>query len=80
MQMDVTTNSFEERRQARQDCRQKEQEILDEAAALGKDVPQHELAAHLGAAAAQARTRCGSAKRRSATGSRRNRKSRPPCE
>jgi len=51
-QMDVTTNSFEERRQARQDCRQKEKEVLDEAAALGKDVPKHELAAHLGAAGA----------------------------
>ena len=51
-QMDVTTTSFEERLQARQDCRQEEQEILDEAAALGKDVPQHELAAHLGAAGA----------------------------
>ena len=51
-QMDVTTNSFEERRQARQDCRQKEKEVLDEAAALRKDVPQHELAAHLGAAGA----------------------------
>ena len=51
-QMDVTTNSFEERRQARQDCGRKEQEVLDEAAALGKDVPQHELAAHLGAAGA----------------------------
>ena len=51
-QMSVTTTSFEERRQAREDCRQKEQEVLDEAAALGKDVPQHELAAHLGAAGA----------------------------
>ena len=51
-QMDVSTNSFEERRQARQDCRQKEKEVLDEATALRKDVPQHELAAHLGAAGA----------------------------
>ena len=50
--MDVTTDSFEERRQARRDCEQKEKEVLDEAAALGKDVPQHELAAHLGAAGA----------------------------
>ena len=48
--MDVTTSSFEERLQARQDCRQKEQEILDEAAAIRKDMPKHELAAHLGAA------------------------------
>ena len=51
-QQRVTTSSFEERLQARQDCRQKEQEILDEAAALRKDVPQHELAGHLGAAGA----------------------------
>ena len=51
-QMDVTTNSFEERRQARQDCEQKEKGILDEAAALRKDVSQHELAAHSGAAGA----------------------------
>ena len=51
-QMDVTTNSFEERRQARQDCGQKEKGVLDEAAALGKDMPQHELAAHLGAGGA----------------------------
>ena len=51
-QMDVTTNSFEERRHARQDCGQKEKEVLDEAAALRKDVPQHELAAHLGVAGA----------------------------
>ena len=51
-QMDVTTNSFEERRQARQDCGQKEKGVLDEAAALRKDVPQHELAAHLAAAGA----------------------------
>ena len=51
-QIDVTTSSFEERLQARQDCRQKEQEILDEAAALRKDMPKHELAAHLGAAGA----------------------------
>ena len=51
-QMNVTTNSFEERRQARQDCRQKEKEILDEAAAIRKDMPQHELAAHLVAAGA----------------------------
>ena len=51
-QMDVTTNSFEERRQARQDCEQKEKEVLDEAAALRKDMPKHELAAHLGAAGA----------------------------
>ena len=51
-QQRVTTSSFEERLQARQDCRQKEKEILDEAAALRKDVPQHELAAHLGAAGA----------------------------
>ena len=49
-QQRVTTSSFEERLQARQDCRRKEKEVLDEAAALGKDVPQHELAAHLGAA------------------------------
>ena len=51
-QMDVTTNSFEERRQARRDCEQKEKEVLDEAAALRKDVPERELAAHLGAAGA----------------------------
>ena len=51
-QQRVTTSSFEERQQARQDCRQKEQEILDEAAAIRKDMPQHELAAHLGAAGA----------------------------
>ena len=51
-QQRVTTSSFEERLQARQDCRQKEQEILDEAAALRKHMPQHELAAHLGAAGA----------------------------
>ena len=51
-EMDVTTNSFEERRQARQDCGQKEKEVLDEAAAIRKDMPQHELAAHLGAAGA----------------------------
>ena len=51
-QMDVTTNSFEERRQARRDCERKEKEVLDEAAALRKDVPQHELAAHLAAAGA----------------------------
>ena len=51
-QQRVTTTSFEERLQARQDCRQKKKEILDEAAALRKDVPQHELAAHLGAAGA----------------------------
>ena len=52
MQMDVMTNSFEERRQARRDCEHKEKEVLDEAAALRKDMPQHELAAHLGAAGA----------------------------
>ena len=51
-QMDVTTNSFEERRQARRDCEQKEKEVLDEAAALRKDMPERELAAHLGAAGA----------------------------
>ena len=51
-QQRVTTSSFEERLQARQDCEQKEQEILDEAAALRKHMPQHELAAHLGAAGA----------------------------
>ncbi len=51
-QMSVTTTSFEERRQARQDCRQQEQEVLGDAAALRKDVPQHELAAHLAAAGA----------------------------
>ena len=51
-QMDVTTNSFEERRQARRDCEQKEKEVLDEAAAIRKDMPEHELAAHLGAAGA----------------------------
>ena len=51
-QMDVTTNSFEERRQARRDCEQKEKEVLDEAAAIRKDMPQHELAAHLGAGGA----------------------------
>ena len=49
---DVTTTSFEERLQARRDCRQKEKEVLDEAAALRKDVPKHELAAHLGVAGA----------------------------
>ena len=51
-QMDVTTSSFEERLEARRDCRQKEKEILDEAVALGKDLPERELAAHLGAAGA----------------------------
>ena len=51
-QMDVMTNPFEERRQARRDCQQKEKGVLDEASALGKDMPQHELAAHLGAAGA----------------------------
>ena len=51
-QQRVTTSSFEERLQARQDCRRKEQEVLDEAAALRKDVPQHELAAHLHATGA----------------------------
>ena len=51
-QMDVTTSYFEERMQAREDCRQKEKEVLDEAAALRKDMPKHELAAHLGAAGA----------------------------
>ena len=50
--MDVTTSTFEERLEARRDCKQKEKEILDEAAALGRDMPQHELAAHLGAAGA----------------------------
>ena len=50
--MDVTTSSFEERLEARRDCRQKEQEILGEAAALRQDMPKHELAAHLGAAGA----------------------------
>ncbi len=49
-QQRVTTASFEERLQARQDCRQKEKEVLDEAAALRKDMPKHELAAHLAAA------------------------------
>ena len=49
---DVTMRSFEERLQPRQDCRQKEKEVLDEAAALRKDMPQHELTAHLGAAGA----------------------------
>ena len=48
----VTTTSFEERLQARQNCRQKEKELLDLAAALGKDMPERELAAHLGAAGA----------------------------
>ena len=52
-QMDVTTSYFEERMQAREDCRQKEKEILDEAAALRRDMPKHELAAHLGAAGFQ---------------------------
>ena len=52
-QMDVTTSYFEERLQARQDCQQTEKEVLDEAAALGKDVPKHELAAHPGAAGFQ---------------------------
>ena len=51
-QQRVTTSSFEERLQARRDCRQNEKEILDEAAALRKDVPQHEFAAHLDAAGA----------------------------
>ncbi|MCY4584349.1 MAG: hypothetical protein OXE50_16375, partial [Chloroflexi bacterium] len=51
-QQRVTTSSFEERLQARQDCRRKEQEVLDEAAALGKEMPQGELAAHLHAAGA----------------------------
>ena len=49
---DVTTTSFEERLQARQDCRQREKEVLKEATALRKDVPKHELAAHLGAVGA----------------------------
>ena len=78
-QMDVTTNSFEERRQARQDCEQKEKEVLDEAAALRKDMP-NASSPLIWAPPALARTRSGSAKRRSATGSPRNRKSRPPCE
>ena len=51
-QQRVTTTSFEERLQARQDCRQKEKEVLDEAAALRKDMPKHELGTHLGAAGA----------------------------
>ena len=51
-QMRVATSSFEERMQARRDCGHKEKEVLDEAAALRKDVPQRELAAHLGAAGA----------------------------
>ena len=51
-QMDVTTSSFEERLEARRDCRQKEKEILDEAVALRQDLPERELAAHLGAAGA----------------------------
>ena len=51
-QQRVTTSSFEERLEARRDCRQREKEILDEAVALGRDMPQHELAAHLGAAGA----------------------------
>ena len=51
-QMRVTTSSFEERQQARRDLRQKEEKILDEAAALRKGMPKRELAAHLGAAGA----------------------------
>ena len=51
-QMDVTTNSFEERRQARQDCERKEKEVLDEAVAIRKNMPERELAAHLAAAGA----------------------------
>ena len=50
MQKRGTTSSFEERLQAWQDCRRKEKEILDEAVALGKDMPNRELAAHLRAA------------------------------
>ena len=45
-----TMSSFEERLEAWQDCRRKEKEILDEAVALGKDMPKRELAAHLRAA------------------------------
>lgn len=51
-EISVTSPSFEERMQARRDCEQKEREVLDEAAALRKDMPQHEFAAHLGAAGA----------------------------
>ena len=48
----VTSPSFDGRFQLRRDCEQKEKEVLGEAAALRKDVPQRELAAHLGAAGA----------------------------
>ena len=46
------TTSILERPQARRELRHKEEEILDEAAALRKDMPQRELAAHLGAVGA----------------------------
>ena len=46
------TMSILERPQARRELGHKEKEILDEAAALRKDMPERELAAHLGAAGA----------------------------
>ena len=47
------TMSILERPQARRELEHKEKEILDEAAALRKDMPERELAAHLGAAGAE---------------------------
>ena len=47
------TMSILERPQARRELGHKEKEILDEAAALRKDMPERELAAHLGAAGAK---------------------------
>ena len=46
------TMSILERPQARRELGHKEKEILDEAAALRKDMPERELAAHLGTAGA----------------------------
>ena len=47
------TMSILERPQARRELGHKEKEILDEAAALRKDMPERELAAHLGTAGAE---------------------------
>ena len=43
---------------AKRDLRQKEKEILDEAAVLRRDMPKRELAAHLGAAGVGADAVC----------------------
>ena len=45
-----TMSTPEEQLQARRDWRREAEQILDEAVALKKDFPKHELAAHLGAA------------------------------